>query len=457
MELDLTKGGCVKVITLYSIPIIIGNVFQQCYQLVDSIIVGRNVSYQALAGLGVSNGITFFIIGFILGITSGMGICMAQAFGRGDYAQLRRSFATSLVVCAAMALVLTGAGAVLSESVLRWMGTPADVYGFAYEYLIVIVLGIVATMAYNMIACALRAIGDSRTPLYFLIFSSVVNVGLDLLFIVSLGWGVRGAALATVIAQALSALLSFGYAMHKYQFLRLSLPDFALRVEEVTEHLRIGLPMALQFSVVSIGLILLQAALNEFPATYIAGFTAANKIQNIGALVAMAFGTAIANFAGQNFGAGNMDRVRKGVRATLFIVMAVCVVSSSALLLWPDAFTSMYVDDQMAALPNVGEIYFSSGRYLFVTAVFFPFLYLIFVYRNALQGIGRTFWPLMAGLLELAIRCVASFLLPKMWGYNGIVMIDMLAWIGAAVVLVLAYYLIIRKYDNIGRMKAALR
>lgn len=439
MELDLTKGGYVRVITLYSIPIIIGNVFQQCYQLVDSIIVGRNVNYQALAGLGVSNGITFFIIGFILGITSGMGICMAQAFGKGDYARLRRSFATSLAICAATALVLTGAGLALCGPVLHWMGTPADVYDYAYGYLIVMVLGIVATMAYNMIACALRAIGDSRTPLYFLIFSSVVNVVLDLLFIVCWGWGVRGAALATVIAQALSALLSFGYAMRKYQFLRLCRADFALRADEVKEHLRIGMPMALQFSIVSIGLILLQAALNEFPATYIAGFTAANKIQNIGALVAMAFGTAIANFAGQNYGAGNLERVRKGVRATLGIVMAVCVVSSGALLLWPDAFTSLYVDAEMAAMPNVGEIYFSSGRYLFVTAIFFPFLYLIFVYRNALQGVGRTFWPLMAGLLELAIRCVASFTLPKVWGYNGIVMIDMLAWIGAAVMLVVAY------------------
>lgn len=445
MELDLTKGSCAKVITLYAIPIIIGNVFQQCYLLVDSIIVGRNVNYQALAGLGVSNGLTFFIIGFVLGITSGMGICMAQAFGKGDYALLRRSFATSLVVCAATALVLTGAGVCLCGPVLHWMDTPSSVYGYAYGYLIVIVLGIVATMAYNMVACALRAIGDSRTPLYFLIFSSVVNVLLDLLFIVRFGWGVQGAALATVLAQMLSALLSFGYAMRRYPVLRLSRTDFSLRADEVKHHLAIGMPMALQFSIVSIGLILLQAALNEFPATYIAGFTAANKIQNIGALVAMAFGTAIANFAGQNFGAGNLERVRRGVRVTLGIVMAVCVVSMAVLLTVPDLLTSMYVDDTMAALPNVDEIYFSSGRYLFVTAVFFPFLYLIFVYRNALQGVGRTFWPLMAGLFELLIRSVASFTLPKVWGYNGIVMIDMLAWIGAAVMLVIAYVCWVRK------------
>lgn len=445
MEIDLTKGGCAKVITLFSIPIIIGNVFQQCYLLVDSIIVGRNVNYQALAGLGASNGLSFFIIGFVLGITSGMGICMAQAFGKGDYAMLRRSFATSLVVCAATTLVLTGAGIVLCGPVLELMGTPVEVYDYAYGYLIIIVLGIVATMGYNMIACALRAIGDSRTPLYFLIFSSVVNVALDLLFIVRFGWGVQGAALATVLAQALSALLSFVYALRRYDFLRLSRQDFAMRIDELKQHLAIGLPMALQFSLVSIGLILLQMALNEFPATYIAGFTAANKIQNIGALVAMAFGTAIANFSGQNSGAGDMQRVRLGVRTTLGIVMAVCVVSMAVLLIWPDQLTSLYVDNEMSALPNVDEIYFSSGRYLFVTAIFFPFLYLIFVYRNALQGIGRTFWPLMAGLLELAIRCIASFILPKWWGYNGIVMIDMVAWVGAAVMLVVAYLITIRK------------
>lgn len=443
MELDLTKGGYAKVITLYSIPIIIGNVFQQFYSLVDSIIVGRNVNYLALAGLGVSNGLIFFIIGFILGTTSGMGICMAQAFGKGDYALLRRSFATSLVICLVMALALTGLGVIFCGPVLHLMGTPDDVYRYAYGYMLVIVLGIIATMAYNMIACALRAIGDSRTPLYFLIFSSVLNVFLDLLFIVKFGWGVQGAACATVIAQALSAILSFAYAMKKYSMLRLCRSDFSLRLDEVKHHLAIGMPMALQFSIVSIGLILLQAALNEFPSTYIAGFTAANKIQNIGALVSMAFGTAIANFAGQNYGAGNMDRVRRGVSVTLGIVMAVCVVSMVVLLVFPEALTSLYVDSEMAALPNVGEIYFSSGRYLFVTAIFFPFLYLIFVYRNALQGIGKTFWPLMAGLLELAIRCVASFTLPKWWGYNGIVMIDMLAWIGAAVMLVVAYYCLV--------------
>lgn len=448
MEIDLTKGNCAKVIALFSIPIIIGNVFQQFYLLVDSIIVGRGVNYQALAGLGITNGLTFFITGFVMGVTSGMGICMAQCFGEKDMAKLKRSFAIGLVVSGVAALLLTLVAAGLSRPVLRLMGTGVDVFGYAYGYLIVMVMGIAAMMAYNMVACALRAIGDSRTPLYFLIFSSVLNVALDLLFILVFGWGVRGAALATVIAQGMSAVLSFGYAFRRYPMLRLEKGDFAMRWHEVRHHLGVGLPMALQFSIVSIGLILLQAALNDFPATYIAGFTASNKIQNIGALVAMSFGVAIANFAGQNYGAGNLDRVRRGVKATMAIVMAVCAVSMAVLLLVPDQLTSMFVDDSMAQLPGAEEIFFASRRYLFVSAVFFPFLYIIFIYRNVLQGMGRTFWPLMAGLLELAIRCAASFTLPKVWGYNGIVMIDMMAWVGAAVMLLVAYYAIMHKISR---------
>ena len=235
MELDLTKGGCVRVITLYSIPIIIGNVFQQCYQLVDSIIVGRNVSYQALAGLGASNGLVFFIIGFVLGITSGMGICMAQAFGKGDYDRLRRSLATSLVICAATTLLLTLAGVVLCGPVLRWMGTPADVMPNSILYFRVLFLGIIGNLMYNILQGVHQAIGDSTHPLYYLIISSVTNIILDVLFVGVMGFSVGAAALATIISQFLSSILSLTHLLRGPEEYRVRLKEIRIDKELMKE------------------------------------------------------------------------------------------------------------------------------------------------------------------------------------------------------------------------------
>lgn len=439
METNLTIGKPARTITLFALPIIAGNVFQQVYNLVDNAVVGRCVNYQALAGVGITNGLTFLVLGFVIGITSGFGIKMAQCYGEGNIERFRRSFATSLVLSAIIGLLLTGAATSLAGPLLRLIGTGNEIMPYAHRYVLVLFGGTLAPMAYNMIACALRAIGDSRTPLWTLIFSSVLNVGLDLLMVARLGMGVAGAAWATIIAQGVSALLCFAYAWRKYPILRLRWSDLQGWRTDSKAHLGIGVPMALQFSVTAIGLIMLQAALNSFPATYIAGFTAANKIQNIGALVAMSFGTAIATYAGQNYGAGNIKRIEQGVRSVLVIEAVVCVVASAILLLIPDQLTSVFVNQEATDAAGVTEIFMASRKYLFTSAVFFPFLYLIFVYRNVLQGMGRTFWPLMAGFLELALRAAGSLWLPPRFGYNGIIVIDIIAWIGAAVMLVIAY------------------
>lgn len=446
MDGDLTRGNPARVILIYSLPIILGNVFQQLYNVVDLIIVGRFISYQALAGVGITNGLTFFVLGFVLGITSGMAIRTAQLVGAGDLDGMRRSVATSLMLCLVTCVVLTVSSVLLARPFLRLIGTGEEIFDYAVNYLVIIYAGVSTQIAYNMIACILRALGDSRTPLYFLIFSSLLNIVIDLLFIVKFGMGVKGAAYGTVLSQGLSALLCFIYAFRKYPYLRLSAKDFKTSARFIWEHLRIGLPMAFQMSIIAIGIILLQAALNAFPSTYIAGFTAANKIQNFGSLIAVSMGVAIANYVGQNYGAGYMSRVRQGVNVTLIITLSACVVISILMVALSRPLTSLFMTaGDIAGAASVDEIYSSSGKYLLVSAIFFPFLFALFIYRNALQGVGKTFWTLMAGILELVIRCATSFTLPVMFGYNGLIFVDVLAWVGACLLQMIAYYKVLPK------------
>lgn len=437
MTNDLTKGSPARVIFFFSLPIILGNLFQKVYDFVDSVIVGRFINYEALAGVGLTNGFTFMVLGFVWGVTSGLGIRTAQLYGAGDMKGMRRSVGTSLIISAALSVFLTVAALLLTGPLLHLIRTQEAVYNYAYTYLIIMFAGITAQVAYNMISCILRALGDSRTPLYFLIFSSVLNVCMDLLFIVVFGWGVAGAAYATVLAQAVSAALCFLYAFRRYPELKLSADDFRTSWAFVWEHLRIGIPMALQFSITAMGIVILQAALNIYPPTYIAGFAAASKVQSLFVLVPISFGVAIASYVGQNYGAGEIGRVRKGVNATLVMILAICVVMSLSMVAFAKPMTSLFLSADAGEM--VTPIFRAARRYLHFSAMFFPFLYVIFLYRNALQGVGRTLLPLLAGVLELVIRTVASLTLPRLYGYDGVIFSDVSAWIGACIMLVISY------------------
>ena len=434
---NLTKGNPAKVIFLFSLPIILGNVFQQIYSIVDSVIVGRFVCYQALAGVGITGGLTFFVFGFVIGITSGLGIKTAQFFGAKDFENMRRSLGTGIVISIVSSCIITFLALITIHPMLRLMDASPDIYEYSYIYLKITYIGITSQFAYNLVACILRALGDSKTPLYFLIFSSVLNIILDILFVKTFGFGVAGAAWATVIAQIISAICCFIYVFKRYPELHLAKSDFNTNWKFVWEHLKIGLPMALQFSITSIGVILLYAALNNFPTTYIAGYTTANKIQSLGMLVPISLGVGVANYVGQNYGARNFVRMRIGVNSAVIMTLCFCVVISSLMAFFADALTSLFIDDKVVA--NISEIYTASRWYIYISALFFPFLFVLFVYRNALQGVGKTFLPLMAGVLELVIRAVASVILPPMFGYNGILLVDVLAWVGACTLLTIGY------------------
>jgi len=442
MKQDLTIGNPAKIIFLYSLPVIVGNVFQQIYNFVDNVIVGRAVGYEALAGVGVTGGMTFLILGFITGITAGLGVCTAQYFGAGDKAGVRKSIGTGIIICTVVSAILTIIAVAFAEPLLRVMGADDAVFEYARDYIIILFAGLSTQAAYNLVSCILRAIGDSRTPLYFLLFSCVLNVALDFAFVVGAGWGVKGAAVATVVAQFVSALLSFIYAFARYKEIRLSREDFRTSWALVKEHLSIGMPMAFQFSITAIGSVFLSAALAHFEAPYIAGFSAAWRITCIFAQIPVAFGVAMANYAGQNFGAGKLYRVREGARATSIMSMVFCVFASAVLFLFPDQMTSLFVE---AGSENVDQIFDASRRYLVVSGSLYPFLFLIFIFRNALQGIGKTFWPLMGGVGELVLRAVTSFILPQKFGYTGVIYVDCLSWPVACLILAVAYYFIMMR------------
>lgn len=315
---DLTQGTPWKVIAGFSLPVIGGNLFQLFYTLADSMIVGRTLGADALAAVGATATIVYFVLCFIQGLTGGCGILLGQAFGAGNEKQVRESVSASVWISALFTIVLTVLCCSMVHPILRMLNTPVDIYDRTYTYLFIIFLGNGATVFYNMISNILRALGDSRTPLYFLIFSSLLNVVLDVVFIVPFDMDVAGAAWATVLAQAISAALCIVFALKRFTILHLSAREWRFSAETAWRHLKVGFPMGFQMSVMCIGQLAMQAAVNRIGTSAIAGYTAANKVDQLSVLVDNAVGIGIANYVAQNYGAGKMDRIKKGVWHCIF-------------------------------------------------------------------------------------------------------------------------------------------
>lgn len=439
---DLTQGSPAKLILFFSIPILIGNIFQQLYSMVDTIIVGQCINTQALAAVGTTGPMNFLILGFVMGLTGGFAVIVAQRFGGKDEKGVRRSIATILILCIVTTIIMTVIAVCTTMPLLHLINTPDDIIDQAYDYIVVIYWGIAATVVYNMLACILRALGDSRTPLYFLIVSSILNIALDFLFILPFKMGVAGAAWATVISQGISGVLCLVYTIKRYPILHLTKEDFQWNWRFAWKHMAIGLPMAFQFSITAIGVVILQGALNLFGTNNIAAYTAASKVEQLVTQPASTFGVTMANYAGQNLGAARIDRIREGVKKCTLISLCFSVAATGILLLFGRGLAGLFIP---AETENAGLVLDAAQTYLRICAVFFPFLFLIFIYRNVLQGIGRSLMPLMAGIFELVARSVVSFTLPDRIGYPGICLAGPIAWIAAAVPLAIAYFVIIRR------------
>lgn len=433
MEKDLTKGNPFMTIFLFSLPIIGGNLFQLVYTLADTVIVGRTLGSGALAAVGSTGIISYFLLCFIQGFTGGFGICLGQSCGARNESAQRQCAALSWALSVAFTLIITPAACLLTVPLLTLLKTPTEIFDSSFDYLFVILLGTGATIYYNMISNMLRALGDSRTPLVFLIVSSLLNILLDIVLIVSFNMGVAGAARATVLSQLLSAMLCTLVGFQKFPILQSRREDFLHWRSTAKRLLRIGFPMGFQLSVMCIGQVAMQIGVNSLGAAAIAGYTAATKVDQVSVLVNNAFAMTISSYVAQNYGAGEQKRIREGMRASLIHAELVNLILCAILLLGRNLVIPLFIDSP------TGEITQYANRYLLAVVPFYILLGLLSVIRATVQSMGNSTAPFAACIVELAVRIGATFGLSQIYGYTGICLSTPLAWFGAVLLLLAAY------------------
>lgn len=434
MEKDMTAGTPGKIIFNFTMPIFIGNIFQQFYNMADTVIVGKFVGNAALAAVGACGTLVFLIIGFLQGFT----VVTAQHFGAGNMKAMKKSVASGAVLTGIVTVILTLLSMISMAKVLHLMNTPSDMYGEAYGYIMVICGGIVAQALYNYLASVLRALGDSKRPLYFLVIAALLNIVLDLVFIIVFRMGAAGAAYATVIAQGISGILCLLYIAKKVPVLHLHREDWEIDKNLAGWQLKIGLPMAFQYSITAIGTIVVQSCLNILGSTAAAGFAAASKIEQVFTQAYVALGTTMATYCAQNMGAGKYTRIRKGFKSATLIGFIYAVVTGVIIFFVGKYMTIFFVSE------NVNQIMEYVDIYLRCVSVSFLPLVIVNLYRNGIQGMGYGLLPMTAGIAELVGRSGASLIASHFGSYMGICLASPAAWVLAGTLLLIMYFEIMK-------------
>ncbi|MDE7270181.1 MAG: MATE family efflux transporter [Acetatifactor sp.] len=436
---DMTQGSPVKLILGFAMPMLLGLLFQQFYSMVDTIIVGKWLGVNSLAAVGSTGSINFMIIGFCMGVCSGFAIPVAQRFGSKDYVSLRKFVANSVWVSAVLASVMTVAVCLLCKPILQVMRTPGDIIDEAHAYIFVIFLGIPVTYMYNLLAGIIRSLGDSRTPVYFLIMSSVINIVLDIVSIRYLHMGVAGPAWATVISQAISGALCLVYIRKKFEILHLQRDEWKVDWHYIRNLLFMGVPMGLQYSITAIGSVILQTAVNGLGSSAVAAVTAGSKMSIFFCCPFDALGGTIATYAGQNVGAKKLERINSGIRAAVLIGFVYSVVACAVLVLFGDRIALLFLDaDEAVILSRV-------HKYVSVNSAFYMLLTLVNVVRFCIQGMGFSVFAILAGVCEMIARAIMGFGLVPLLGFDAVCFANPLAWIMADAFLIPAYLLCIRR------------
>lgn len=438
MAKDMTIGSPAKQILYFSIPLLIGNLFQQFYNMADTFIVGRTLGSNALAAVGCTGGLTFLLQGFATGTTAGMSIVTAQRFGAQDEKGVKRSFAVSCLISILVTIVLTIFGLLATGPLLRILRTPAEIFDDAYRYFIFIVGGLASCMLFNLMSNAMRAVGDSISPLVFLVIACVLNIILDWTFILYLGMGVEGAAVATLVAQFLSGFLCIFYIKWKVPVLQIGMKHFKCTAEDWRLHFKLGLPMGFQSSIIALGTIVVQFALNTLGTTEIAAYTAASKLDNLGILPLMSFGIAMATYVGQNHGANKPHRIRQGIFQCSLMSIAFAIFIGVIDVCFGDNLSALFLTGDAVAIKL-------SHEFLIVNGVCYSLLALLFVFRYSLQGLGYSFVPTVAGIAELVMRSICAIALTSVIGYAGTCIANPLAWIGSLTPLSIALIPILKR------------
>ena len=434
---NMTEGSPVRLLISFALPLMAGNVFQQLYTVVDTAVVGQVVGVQALAAVGAADWLNWLVFGLVQGLTQGFSILMAQYFGAGDHRELSRSVGASLTLCAISAGLILLTSQLAAYPVLRIMNTPDDIMGTAMLYLRIIFAGVPVIMAYNFLAAILRALGDSKTPLYAMILASLINVGLDLLFVMGFRWGVGGAAAATVIAQMFSGVYCF-LNVRKVTIIKLEKQDFKLTRQMTGSLLKLGTPVAAQNAIISVGGMVVQSVINRYGMLFIAGFTATNKLYGILEIAATSYGYAVTSYVGQNLGGRLLKRIKQGMRSAAIIALITSAVIAICMLLFGKVFLGLFISGTAEQVAASMEIAY---HYLAIMSLCLPILYMLHIYRAALMGLGDTVIPMASGFMEMAMRISVALFLPLLMGQEGIFYAEVGAWTGAAVLLVSFYFI----------------
>lgn len=433
---DMTTGKPARLLVGFALPMLLGNLFQQLYSMVDTIVVGRGVGVQALASVGAAGWLDWLVLGMVIGLTQGFAILISQRFGAEDYEGLRKSVTMSMQLSAVTIVVFTVTALLIARPLLEFLNTPAQTIDGAHLYISIIYMGIPIVMTYNLLAAILRALGDSKMPLVAMVIASLINIGLDVLFVMGFGWGIAGAAIATVMAQCCSCVFCL-FSVVRIPILRFQKEDWRFDGATCKELLRLGLPVTLQNAVICGGGLVVQYIVNGFGYIFVAGVTAANKLCGLMEQAGSSFAAAMGTFAGQNLGAKKYDRIREGIKKALLISIIIAFSIAAVVIAFGRYIVRFFISDEPEVVAQVVD---AAYPYLVIMGLCLFVLYALFVYRTTLQGMGDTLIPMVSGIVELFMRIGMVLLLSAVAGKYGVYFAEVGAWVGAAILLMIAYY-----------------
>ena len=441
---DMTAGSPLPLIISFALPLMVGNIFQQMYTVVDTMVVGKALGVDALAALGSTDWLYWMWLGMIQGVTQGFGILMAREFGAKQYGSLRGVVGSAGTLSVLSALLFLILGQAVAKPVLTLLNTPAEIMDSALLYLRIMFLGIPIVMVYNLLATILRSLGDGQTPLQAMIVASLSNIVLDLLFVLVFRLGIAGAAVATLIAQGVSSIYCL-LKIRKIDFMILEKRHFAVKSAMAGQLLSLGFPMAAQNAIIAIGGMIIQGVVNGYGVAFIGGFTAANKLYGVLEIAATSYGYAMITYVSQNLGAAEIRRVKIGMRWAVAVALATAALIAAVMLILGQSIIRAFISgtpDEVAAATKVGLTYLS------IMSICLPVLYILHVTRSAVQGMGNTVLPMVSGIAEFIMRTGGVLILPALMGENGIFIAEVLAWLGADLILVPSYFVMLKRISR---------
>lgn len=441
---DMTTGRPLPLIISFALPLMVGNIFQQLYTVVDTMVVGKALGVDALAALGATDWLYWMLLGMIQGVTQGFGILMAREFGAKQLESLRKVVGSSTSLSIIFALLFLILGQAVAKPILMLLNTPVQIMDGSLLYLRIMFWGIPIVMAYNLLATILRSLGDGQTPLYAMIVAALSNIALDMLFVLVFHLGIAGAAIATLIAQGISSIYCL-LKIRKIDFMILKRNHFALEPAMAGRLLSLGSPMAAQNAIIAVGGMIIQGVVNGYGVAFIGGFTAANKLYGVLEIAATSYGYAMITYVGQNLGAARIERIKTGMGWATAVALATSALIAAVMLLFGEHIIGAFISGTPEEAASATQVGFT---YLSVMSICLPILYILHVTRSAVQGMGNTVLPMVSGIAEFVMRTGGVLILPALMGENGIFIAEVLAWLGADLILVPSYFLMLKRVSR---------